>query len=108
VRLPWPFSWVKIMLIPLVLALLSTVSAADPAQNDARLHDLCFVDAQHGWAVGDRGVIWNTSDGGRVWRLQPSGVSCPLEGVWFLGEQLGWAVGGFSRIRLRTPAPASY
>ena len=84
------------MLIPLVLALLSTVSAADSAQSDARLHDLCFVDAQHGWAVGDRGVIWNTSDGGRVWRLQPSGVSCPLEGVWFLDEQLGWAVGGFS------------
>ena len=67
-----------------------------PAANDARLNDICFVDAQHGWAVGDRGVIWSTEDGGRQWRLQPSGVTCSLAAVCFQNEQLGWAAGGLA------------
>ena len=25
---------------------------------DARLEDVCFVDPQHGWTVGDQGAIW--------------------------------------------------
>ena len=40
-----------------------------PAMEDAELADVCFVDAQRGWAVGDRGVIWHTADGGRRWQL---------------------------------------
>ena len=32
--------------------------------SDAALQDVCFVDRLHGWAVGDRGVIWQTQDGG--------------------------------------------
>ena len=81
----------------LVLTLLLTVpGAADPALSDARLNDVCFVDSRHGWAVGDRGVIWSTEDGGRNWRLQPSGVTCSLGAVCFCDEHLGWAAGGFS------------
>ena len=34
-------------------------------QNDASLADVCFVDRSTGWAVGDRGVIWHTADGGQ-------------------------------------------
>jgi photosystem II stability/assembly factor-like uncharacterized protein len=34
-------------------------------RSDARLHDVCFVDPRCGWAVGDRGTIWHTEDGGR-------------------------------------------
>ncbi len=84
------------MLGSLVLALLSAVSpGTDVAANDARLNDLCFVDAQHGWAVGDRGVILHTDDG-RQWLPQASGVSYPLRAVRFLNEQIGWAAGGFA------------
>jgi photosystem II stability/assembly factor-like uncharacterized protein/tetratricopeptide (TPR) repeat protein len=85
---------------PLLLALLSTLpggSDAPPADarlNDARLNDICFVDAQHGWAVGDRGVIWHSDDAGLHWQLQTSGVDCNLHGVCFLNERLGWAAGG--------------
>ncbi len=64
-------------------------------RQDAELADACFVDAQTGWAVGDRGVIWQTSDGGRTWRLQDSGVSARLESVYFIDAQHGWAVGGY-------------
>lgn len=61
---------------------------------DAELTDVCFVDADRGWAVGDRGVIWHTQDGGRQWQLQTSSTSSRLESVQFLDPQRGWAVGG--------------
>ena len=56
----------------------------------------CFVDAEQGWAVGDRGAIWHTDDGGRRWTPQDSGVSCSLLGVSLVDRDLGWAVGGFA------------
>ncbi len=61
---------------------------------DATLQAVTFVDAQHGWAVGDRGVILATDDGGQHWRQQSSGVRCPLSGVCFISRAKGWAVGG--------------
>ncbi|MEN6494254.1 MAG: YCF48-related protein [Thermoguttaceae bacterium] len=61
---------------------------------DARLNDVCFVSPQLGWAVGDRGTIWHTEDGGKSWYLQESGVACHLESVFFLNAKLGWAAGG--------------
>lgn len=63
-------------------------------QEDAELTDVMFVDAQRGWAVGDRGVIWHTNDGGKRWRLQPSGVTSRLESVHFIDSENGWAAGG--------------
>jgi photosystem II stability/assembly factor-like uncharacterized protein len=86
------------MFSSLVLALLSTMPAtADVSANDARLNDVCFVDAQHGWAAGDRGVIWHTDDGGNRWQTQESSVTCPLWAVSFLSDQIGWAAGGFAQ-----------
>ena len=46
--------------------------ATDAMRGDARLNDVCFVDLRLGWAVGDRGTIWHTDDGGRSWQLQHS------------------------------------
>jgi photosystem II stability/assembly factor-like uncharacterized protein len=63
--------------------------------QDAELAAITFVDADRGWAVGDRGVIWHTSDGGRTWRLQNSGVTCRLEAIQFLDADIGFAVGGW-------------
>ena len=65
-------------------------------QADAELSSVCFVDADQGWAVGDRGVIWHTTDGGRSWRQQASTVTCRLESVQFLDAEHGWAVGGWT------------
>lgn len=85
------------MLVPFILALLSTMPGGmDLGIADARLNDLCFVDARHGWAVGDRGVIWTTDDGGQRWQQQTSGVTCSLAAVSFCDEQTGWAAGGFA------------
>lgn len=63
-------------------------------RGDAAIRDLCFVDAQTGWAVGDRGVTWHTSDGGRTWNARNSGVDCSLRSVHFLDARTGWTAGG--------------
>lgn len=70
--------------------------ALRPMQEDAELADICMIDHERGWAVGDRGVIWYTSDGGRKWQLQESGVTCRLSSVHFIDPQTGWAAGGTS------------
>ncbi|MDB5389075.1 MAG: Ycf48-like protein precursor, partial [Planctomycetaceae bacterium] len=67
-----------------------------PLQDDAALHDVQFAGTETGWAVGDHGVIWKTTDGGMTWDLQPSGVTCALRSVCFLTERVGWIAGGES------------
>lgn len=37
------------------------------------LNGVCFIDAQHGWAVGELGVVVATADGGKTWRVQRRG-----------------------------------
>ncbi|MCE9526720.1 MAG: hypothetical protein K8R36_11780 [Planctomycetales bacterium] len=63
---------------------------------DAELTSVCFLNADLGWAVGDRGAIWHTADGGRTWQLQRSPATCRLETVQFLDAENGWAVGGWT------------
>lgn len=72
----------------------SVLRAPLPAEDDAALHDIQFVGDRLGWAVGDRGVIWKTTDGGRSWQLVPSPVSCPLRSICFLTDRVGWIAGG--------------
>src|SRR5436190_24067639 len=65
--------------------------------QDAELTAVSFIDADRGWTVGDRGVIWHTSDGGRTWKPQNSGVTCRLEAIQFLDADNGFAVGGWTQ-----------
>ena len=67
---------------------------SDELLFDAQLNSVTFVDQHLGWAVGDRGVIWHTADGGQAWKRQDSPVRCRLESVCFLTPQDGWIVGG--------------
>lgn len=64
--------------------------------RDAELSDVCFLDPDRGWAVGDRGVILQTKDGGRNWQLQASPVTCRWESICFVDERCGWIVGGWT------------
>lgn len=63
-------------------------------RDDASLNDVAFVDAEYGWAVGNRGVILHTVDGGVSWQAQESGTDATLEAVHFVGRHVGYAVGG--------------
>jgi photosystem II stability/assembly factor-like uncharacterized protein len=75
-------------------SVVSPIRRAPP--EDACLCDVTFIDTQHGWAVGDNGVILHTSDGGRRWSPQDSGVSCTLHSVSFIDARIGWAAGGMA------------
>ncbi len=57
-----------------------------------------FVDADHGWAVGQWGVIIATMDGGESWQLQrvDTPVDQPLFSVMFRNQNDGFAVGLWS------------
>ena len=88
----------------LLLSLLATgpLDATPPVPlatwlEDAELTDVLFLDANEGWAVGDRGTIWHTIDGGRNWRRRESGVQGRLESIHFVDRQHGWIVGGWTR-----------
>lgn len=46
-----------------------------------------------GWAVGERGTILSTRDGGETWLVQESRVRATLLSVKFATDEEGWAVG---------------
>jgi photosystem II stability/assembly factor-like uncharacterized protein len=51
-----------------------------------------FVDAVHGWVVGQEGTILATSDGGKTWSTERSGYHFTLSDVVFSDARHGWAV----------------
>jgi photosystem II stability/assembly factor-like uncharacterized protein len=58
----------------------------------AWLHAVYFLDENQGWAVGGKGVLLSTTDGGRVWRARPRPADDALRDVYFSDEQNGWLV----------------
>jgi photosystem II stability/assembly factor-like uncharacterized protein len=64
-----------------------------PAAKGVRFNAASFVDNRLGWAVGSGGTVYRTTNGGRTWIPQNSGVSTDLFDVKFLDASEGWAVG---------------
>lgn len=62
-----------------------------PTASLAWLHSVFFVDQNRGWAVGSRGSLLSTSDGGRSWqKSKPTEDS--IRDVYFSDELNGWLV----------------
>lgn len=57
-----------------------------------------FIDTQTGWAVGEKGTILHTADGGKTWIKQKSCTKDKLMSVHFVDIQTGWAVGSNNTI----------
>ncbi|MGE0758815.1 MAG: YCF48-related protein [Pirellulaceae bacterium] len=80
---------------------LPAAALADPPSSPgemlqvAELLDVFFVDRLKGWAVGERGVIWSTDDGGRSWHLTDSPATARLECIRFVSPTHGWIAGGW-------------
>lgn len=68
-------------------------NASLTGQDRVRLNDLFFVDANHGWVVGDNGFIAKTSDGGRQWRVQTAAVAAHFTAVHFVDPASGFLIG---------------
>lgn len=75
------------------------VEIVDP--GDVLLYDVEFATAERAWIVGEFGVIFASSDGGRSWTAQKSPVETTLFGVGFADAENGWAV-GIEEVMLRT------
>lgn len=61
--------------------------------GDVLLYDVEFVTPEQGWAVGEFGAIFATTDGGKTWTTQKSPVQTTLFGVHFVDARNGWATG---------------
>jgi photosystem II stability/assembly factor-like uncharacterized protein len=57
------------------------------------LYGLFFLNDTHGWMVGDNGMVFFSSDGGKSWKTLRIGMYPPLYSVFFKDEQEGFAVG---------------
>jgi photosystem II stability/assembly factor-like uncharacterized protein len=73
------------------------------------LSDIHFIDPYVGWAVGMKGTILHTIDGGKGWTLQNSGDTTTwLTGVYAISDSLCWAVGGVELLLKTTNGGASW
>ena len=87
-----------VLAVALILSLSPPGSAAVPtAYDDAPLRAVQFVDANEGWAVGDDGVVWHSTDGGKSWDRQKTGTRASLRAVQFLTPYTGWVAGRVER-----------
>ncbi len=85
----------------IILAAVYILSAAAYAQQywveqqcptTKALVRLTFKDTLNGWAVGDSGAIVHTSDGGQNWINQQSLIITPIEDVFFININTGYAL----------------
>jgi photosystem II stability/assembly factor-like uncharacterized protein len=68
-------------------------TGSSPITTTTRFNAVAFVDERRGWAVGERGLLLVTTNGGRSWLAQESNVGVNLSDVKFLDRQTGWACG---------------
>jgi photosystem II stability/assembly factor-like uncharacterized protein len=54
---------------------------------------LDFLDNEIGWAAGSKGGIIHTTNGGKEWNAQESGVKDHIFDMHFINREKGWAVG---------------
>ncbi|TWT49903.1 Ycf48-like protein precursor [Thalassoglobus neptunius] len=83
--------------LPAQYTLSPTKEQIHPMQDDASLNEVKFVGEKNGWAVGDRGTVWKSTDGGQSWNLIPTVADVSdysFQSVCFLTDQVGWIAGG--------------
>lgn len=92
-------SWfgLPLLLVALATSLESQEKFPKSWENDSTLRSVFFTDYDFGWAVGDKGTILKTEDGGRTW----SSISSPRDVIWtqvyFADAETGWVAGGHYR-----------
>ena len=72
-----------------------------PGEPTVDMRDIFFIDELYGWAVGDFGMVYHTTDGGANWEQQKTEVSRTLRAVQFVDMNTGWAV-GYDGLIMRT------
>ena len=63
------------------------------AAVEARLNAVAFADDNHGWIMGEFGMVLHTEDGGQTWKRQPSASGKLLYALHVFDENRVLAVG---------------
>jgi photosystem II stability/assembly factor-like uncharacterized protein len=58
----------------------------------AWLHSVFFLDAHRGWAVGSRGTLLTTANGGKSWQAKAYPTQDVVRDIYFSNELNGWLV----------------
>lgn len=58
----------------------------------AWLRSVFFLDHNRGWAVGSKGTLLKTDDGGLNWKPHTAPTTAIVRDIFFLDEQTGWLV----------------
>jgi len=102
-RLPFIFAS---CLLPLAFCLPPASAAGWVRQRSgtfAWLHAVYFVDGRRGWAVGGKGALLTTADGGASWtQATPPPTDDALRDLFFIDELNGWMVCEREWFRLKT------
>lgn len=61
--------------------------------SDAKLNSIFFINQKNGWTAGTNGKIYQTINGGKIWREQKTNLTKDLTDVFFINTAEGWAVG---------------
>ena len=83
-------------------AILFTISAnaqevwqwQNPTPFTNLINNLYFIDDSTGWAVGNSGSLFKTTDGGRFWTYQANNAVYDYKTVHFIDSNKGWVAGG--------------
>lgn len=76
--------------------------------EDLLLCEATFIDESRGWAVGTKGTIIHTLNGGKEWVKQESGTEKNLFSVSFVDARNGWTVGELGTILHTTDGGESW
>lgn len=67
--------------------------AKQGVEVNKNLRAIYFVDSMTGWAAGDAGVVYRTTDGGRDWKPQSLGSAADINFIYFIDWNRGWMLG---------------
>jgi len=76
--------------------------AKQPAGTMAWLHSVFFIDQNRGWAVGSKGTLLQTTDGGHNWKSHGASTDDVVRDIFFTDEKNGWLVCEVNAYQLKT------
>ena len=68
----------------------------------AWLHSVFFLDQNRGWAIGSKGTLLATLDGGKTWQPKSSSSTDVLRDIFFVDDNNGWLVCEVNVYELKT------
>jgi photosystem II stability/assembly factor-like uncharacterized protein len=73
------------------------------------LHSVFFLNQKTGWAVGSKGALLTTVDGGVTWKIESRPTEDSLQDVYFFDDHNGWLVCEANIYELKSrEAPRTY